>query len=176
MSDVATKSPRRSTVVSRPPRHHYRDEYAPPYPAPATAKTSGGGWSYFRKVILWSSSLLLVVLILYLALIFAQALETAGFTAGIIQDGDHALARLAVATPDIVVLDLHLPHVSGADILRLIRADERLAQTRVIVATADPRMADMLQDQPDLVLLKPISFSQLRDLAVRLASTTFAGE
>jgi DNA-binding response OmpR family regulator len=109
-----------------------------------------------------------------LALIFAQALQAAGFATGIVRDGDDALARLAVATPDIVVLDLHLPRTSGADILREIRADERLAQTRVIVATADPRMADMLQDQPDLVLLKPISFSQLRDLAARLAPTTFA--
>jgi DNA-binding response OmpR family regulator len=109
-----------------------------------------------------------------LALIFAQALQAAGFDTGIVQHGDHALARLAVATPDIVVLDLHLPHVSGADILRQIRADERLARTRVIVATADPRLADMLLDQPDLVLLKPISFSQLRDLAARLASTPSA--
>ena len=111
-----------------------------------------------------------------LAFIFAQALEAAGFATGIIQDGDHALARLAVATPDVVVLDLHLSHVSGADILRQIRADERLTQTRVIVATADPRMADMLQDQPDLVLLKPISFSQLRDLAARLVSTASTGK
>jgi len=109
-----------------------------------------------------------------LALIFAQALQAAGFATGIVRDGDDALARLAVVTPDIVVLDLHLPRISGADILREIRADERLAQTRVIVATADPRMADMLQDQPDLVLLKPISFSQLRDLAARLAPITFA--
>jgi CheY-like chemotaxis protein len=109
-----------------------------------------------------------------LALIFAQALQAAGFATGIVQDGHHALARLAVATPDIVVLDLHLPKVSGADILRQIRADERLAHTRVIVATADPRMAEMLEHQPDLVLLKPISFSQLRDLAARLASATTA--
>jgi CheY-like chemotaxis protein len=110
-----------------------------------------------------------------LALIFAEALQAAGFDTGIVRHGDHALARLAVAAPDIVVLDLHLPHVSGADILRQIRTDERLAHTRVIVATADPRMADMLQDQPDLVLLKPISFSQLRDLAARLASTAPTG-
>jgi CheY-like chemotaxis protein len=105
-----------------------------------------------------------------LAIIFSQALQAAGFATGIIQDGDQALARLAITTPDVVVLDLHMPRVSGLEILRCIRADTRLAGTRVIVATADMRATDMLQDQADLVLIKPVSFTQLRDLAGRLAS------
>ena len=105
-----------------------------------------------------------------LAVIFSQALQAAGFATGIIQDGDQALARLAITTPDVVVLDLHIPCVSGVEILRRIRTDVRLAGTRVIVATADMRATDMLQDQADLVLIKPVSFTQLRDLAGRLAS------
>jgi CheY-like chemotaxis protein len=106
-----------------------------------------------------------------LAIIFSQALQAAGFATGIIQDGDQALARLAITTPDVVVLDLHMPRVSGAEILRRIRADARLVGTRVIIATADIRATDMLQDQADLVLIKPVSFTQLRDLAGRLASS-----
>lgn len=102
------------------------------------------------------------------ATIFSEALQAAGFETEIVRTGDKALKRLAVTTPDAVVLDLHLPHVSGTDILRQIRADARLAKTRMIIATADPRMAELLRDQADLVLLKPISFSQLRDLAARL--------
>ena len=104
-----------------------------------------------------------------LAIIFAEALQAAGFDTGIVQDGDTALVRLEASRPDIIILDLHLPHVSGEAILERIRTDERLAGTRVIIATADPRMADMLKDQADLVLLKPISFGQLRDLAARLS-------
>jgi two-component system phosphate regulon response regulator PhoB len=104
-----------------------------------------------------------------LAIIFSQALQAAGFATGIIEDGDQALARLAITAPDVVVLDLHIPRVSGVEILRRIRADARLAGTRVIVATADMRATDMLQDQADLVLIKPVSFTQLRDLAGRLA-------
>jgi DNA-binding response OmpR family regulator len=100
--------------------------------------------------------------------IFARALQAAGFETQIIRRGDTALARLASIAPDVVVLDLHLPYVSGVDILREMRADARLAETRVIVATADPRAAETLEDQANLVLLKPISFSQLRDLAGRL--------
>jgi two-component system response regulator AdeR len=106
-----------------------------------------------------------------LSVIFSEALQAAGFKTEIIQSGDRALARLAVTTPDVVVLDLHLPRVAGMDILHQIRADARLAKTRVIVATAHPRMAESLRDEADLVLLKPISFSQLRDLASILGST-----
>jgi two-component system response regulator AdeR len=106
-----------------------------------------------------------------LSVIFSEALQAAGFKTEIIQSGDQALARLAITTPDVVVLDLHLPRVAGMDILHQIRADARLAKTRVIVATAHPRMAESLRDEADLVLLKPISFSQLRDLAAILGST-----
>ena len=105
-----------------------------------------------------------------LATIFAEAIKTAGFEAHTVRDGKTALAQLAATTPSIVVLDLHLPNVSGMDILKYIRADARLAKTRVILTTADARMADMLQGQADLVLVKPISFGQLRDLAARLHS------
>jgi DNA-binding response OmpR family regulator len=108
--------------------------------------------------------------------IFAQSLQAAGFETEIIRSGDLALARLAVTTPDVVVLDLHLPHAAGTDILNQIRADGRLAETRVIVATADPRLAETLQDEADLVLIKPISFSQLRDLAARLGSVASPDE
>lgn len=110
-----------------------------------------------------------------LAIIFAEALQAAGFETGIIQDGETAVAELEASVPRIIILDLHLPHVSGEKILQGIRSDQRFDGTRVIIATADPRMADMLKSDADLVLLKPISFGQLRDLAARLAPETPAG-
>ena len=105
------------------------------------------------------------------AIILAEALQAAGFEVEIIITGDAALARLADVVPDIVVLDLHLPGVSGIDILRYIRAEARLGKTRVIVVTIEPQAADIIQDDADLVLLKPVDFAQLRDLAARLGST-----
>jgi DNA-binding response OmpR family regulator len=100
--------------------------------------------------------------------IFSKALQEAGFECEIIQAGDTALARLTDTTPDVVVLDLELPRVSGAEILRRIRADVRLAGTKVIIATAHPDLAAGLEEKADLVLFKPISFIQLRNLATRL--------
>ncbi len=103
-----------------------------------------------------------------LARLFALALEDAGFSTTVIFAGDAALEKLAAAVPDLVVLDLYLPHVSGLDVLQRIRTDSRFAHTRVIVVTAGVRAAETLQEQADLVLVKPLDFVQLRDLAMRL--------
>jgi len=106
-----------------------------------------------------------------LALIFNEALKAGDFETEVIYDGADAVARLKEVVPVVVVLDLNLPHVSGPEILKQIRADERLTHTKVLVATADASLADTLGDVPDLVLLKPISFMQLRVMAERLASS-----
>jgi DNA-binding response OmpR family regulator len=103
-----------------------------------------------------------------LSTIFAAALQAAEFETELIRDGRTALDRLAVVAPALVMLDLHLPQISGVDILMQIRAEERLEHTRVILSTANPLIADPLRSIADLVLIKPISFSQLRDLASRL--------
>ena len=103
-----------------------------------------------------------------LATIFAEALNTIDFKTEIIRDGGLAMTRLAAIKPDVVILDLHLPNVSGKDILHHIQTDTRLQATRVMIVTADAALADSLQDEADLALLKPVSFHQLRDLAARL--------
>ncbi len=104
--------------------------------------------------------------------LFSEALQKAGFEIEAIRDGQVALTRLAEITPALVVLDLHLPHISGADILNFIRNNARLKSTRVVVVSADPQMASMLREKADLVLIKPISYFQLKELAIRLRGST----
>jgi DNA-binding response OmpR family regulator len=111
-----------------------------------------------------------------LADIFAEALAEAGFATEIIARGDTALARLAETVPDIVILDMHLPGVSGDKILRHIRTDPRLAGTRIVVASADDALAQTLEADADLTLLKPVGFIQLRDLAQRLLAKERHGD
>ena len=103
-----------------------------------------------------------------LANIFADALQAAQYKTEIIADGAVAQVRLREVVPQLVVLDLHLPHVSGETLLRQIRSTPALARVKVLIASADPITADMLSPESDLVLVKPVSFSQLRDLAQRL--------
>jgi DNA-binding response OmpR family regulator len=100
-----------------------------------------------------------------LSIIFTEALRQAGFDTRIICDGAEALAKIQTCQPAVVMLDLHLPHVAGDKILEAIHHAEHLAQTRVIITTADATLAATLRPHCDLVLIKPISFLQLRDLA-----------
>jgi len=103
-----------------------------------------------------------------LAAIFAEALKSAGFEPQVIRDGAIAQRRIKEITPHIIILDLHLPHVDGSTLLTQIRADGALKGTIVIVATADALMGELYRDVADIVLIKPISFIQLRDLSSRL--------
>lgn len=104
----------------------------------------------------------------YLAEIFSKAFDSVGYRTEIMQDGRAAMERLGQVTPTIITLDMHLPYVSGRDILRRIKREPRLAGTRIVLTTADAATASAVGAEADLVLLKPISFSQLRALASRL--------
>ena len=100
--------------------------------------------------------------------IFVKALEAAGFNAEAIRDGELAQKRLEEATPRVIVLDMHLPHVDGSTLLKQIHANSAFANTKIILATADNVLAEIYRDKATIVLVKPISFSQLRDLSARL--------
>ena len=103
--------------------------------------------------------------------IFSMTLQ-ADFEVEEFTDGRIALVRLNEVVPALVVLDIHLPHVSGRELLEYIRADNRMEKTRVILTTADERQSETLQNMADIVLLKPISPLQLRELALRLIDST----
>jgi CheY-like chemotaxis protein len=105
-----------------------------------------------------------------LASIFAEALRGVGYEVEQVADGKVAQERLKGGRPPfLILLDMHLPHVSGGDLLtNIIKQDERFEKTTVIITTADARMGEAYGDQVDFVLIKPISFVQLRDLTSRL--------
>ncbi len=90
------------------------------------------------------------------------------FEIELLLDGAQALARLTEVVPALILLDLYLPTVSGMDVFAQIRSDDRLKTAKVIVCTADALHAESLRSQADLVLLKPISPSQVHELASRM--------
>lgn len=102
-----------------------------------------------------------------LGTIFAEILDMAGVPAELARDGREALDILAEAEPDLVILDLHLPEVSGPDVLAYIRRQQRLGNTRVIIASADVARAEQLREQVDLVLVKPVGFDEILNVAER---------
>lgn len=96
------------------------------------------------------------------------ALREAKYRPIYISDGKTALDQLNATVPALVVLDLHLPRMPGITVLRSIRKDDRLKETRVMVITADTLMAESLRGEADVVLVKPFGFNQLREQARRL--------
>lgn len=102
-----------------------------------------------------------------LSQVFALTLEES-FEIEAIGDGSHAIHRLSEIIPRLIVLDINLPGASGVKVLDAIRADARLDGMRVIIASANSQEAEILRDKADIVLLKPISPTQLRELAERM--------
>jgi DNA-binding response OmpR family regulator len=100
--------------------------------------------------------------------VFAVVLKVSDFDTELVRDGQLALKRLSEKVPDIVILDMHLPGISGLDILDQIRADARLSGVKVVVVTADALLASASDDKADITLIKPVSYHQLSDLSTRL--------
>jgi CheY-like chemotaxis protein len=101
------------------------------------------------------------------ATVYTEALRVAGYEPEVVGNGRMAMNRMREVTPLLVLLDLHLPEVDGEEILAYIRSEDRLAATHVFLVTADHLLAEQLREQAHVVLLKPVSFTQLRDIASR---------
>jgi CheY-like chemotaxis protein len=103
--------------------------------------------------------------------LFRHVLDVAGYHTEIVLDGKEAMDRLEVSQPNIVLLDLQLPHMSGIEILTRMRADDRMRNIPVVVITAYAPYAASLPVEPDLLLLKPVDINQLSNLVQRLQVT-----
>ena len=69
----------------------------------------------------------------FLTALYAKLLRGEGLEVDVANSGDAALALIADSRPDLIVLDLHMPGMHGTDVLRAMRADERLQHIRVII-------------------------------------------
>ncbi len=103
--------------------------------------------------------------------LFRHVLDIAGYQTEIMLNGKEAMGRLEGFKPNIVLLDLQLPGMSGIEILSRMRADDRLRDVPVIVITAYAPYADSLPVEPDLLLFKPVDINQLSSLVQRLQAT-----
>jgi CheY-like chemotaxis protein len=98
-----------------------------------------------------------------LVAVYSKVLEVIGFETAVMTDGNTAVAELQHLTPELVLLDLHLPGVSGRDILDFIREQPHLSNTKVILITADIIWARDLREKADMVLVKPVGFQGMLD-------------
>ena len=103
--------------------------------------------------------------------LFRHVLDLAGYRTEIILHGKVAAEYLATTTPDIVLLDLGLPGMSGGEILAMMRADPRLKNVPVVVITAHAHLVEALPVAPHLVLIKPVNIEQMSNLIQRICPT-----
>lgn len=93
-----------------------------------------------------------------------MSLRANGYHVKAIEDGASALPHLRVHRPDIVLLDVTLPGLSGFDVCRLIRRDPLLRSTTVILLTGRAGAADRMAGWSagaDDYLIKPTEISEL---------------
>lgn len=77
--------------------------------------------------------------------IVRNLLKEIGFTnADEAEDGSSALAKLKATKFDFVVSDVNMPNMNGFDLLRSIRADERLKGLPVLMVTAEAKKEDII--------------------------------
>ena len=103
--------------------------------------------------------------------LFRHVLDLAGYRTEIALHGKAAVEYLVQSTPDIVLLDLNLPGVSGSEILVMMDADERLKSIPVVVITAHAHLIATLPVQPELVLIKPVNIEQMSSLILKICPT-----
>ncbi|PIS17542.1 MAG: response regulator [Candidatus Nealsonbacteria bacterium CG09_land_8_20_14_0_10_42_14] len=65
--------------------------------------------------------------------IYTTKLKETGFSVEVVDDGDEVLPKLKESLPDLLLLDIVLPHVDGWEILKKIKEDNDLAKIKIIV-------------------------------------------
>jgi two-component system cell cycle response regulator DivK len=68
--------------------------------------------------------------------LFCDLLRIHGYEAEPVRDGREAVERARAFAPDLVVMDIQMPYVSGLELIERIKADEELKATPVMAVTA----------------------------------------
>jgi DNA-binding response OmpR family regulator len=99
-----------------------------------------------------------------IASVLERSLRTRGYTVHSACSGGEALAALAERVPDIMLLDINLPDLTGWEVLRRLSPIDR-ERVPVIVFSASPLAANRVEEfHPAGVLLKPFPIDALLHL------------
>ena len=97
-------------------------------------------------------------------LLLQRVLEARGFAVETVTTGMEALAALDRRRPDVILLDIMMPGMTGLEVLERVRANPRLASIPVILLTAKEGDDDVLtgyRSGADYYITKPLVVEQL---------------
>lgn len=81
-----------------------------------------------------------------ISLIIDKTLTKQGFTVKSFENGKKFLEQFKLETPDIVLLDLMLPDMSGSDIIKKIRSNQKYDNVHIIVVSAKHMTMDKVEN------------------------------
>ena len=98
--------------------------------------------------------------------LFCDLLRAHEFETEPVRDGREAVEKARAFTPDLIVMDIQLPHVSGLELIEQIKGDEALGGTPIMAVTAYAGRED--EDRiraagADAFVSKPISVARFVD-------------
>jgi two-component system cell cycle response regulator DivK len=94
--------------------------------------------------------------------LFHDLLEAQGYEVHQTRDGSQALDLARERQPDLILMDIQLPEVSGLDVIKWLKADEDLKHIPVIAVTAFAMKGDeekIREGGCEAYIAKPISVS-----------------
>ena len=101
--------------------------------------------------------------------IFKVAFTRFDYEVVIAEDGQEALDLLAETKPDLLVLDINMPRVTGLEVLQRVRARPDMKHMKVMIVTGNVIAGNSPEaEAADLLLIKPVSLYDLIKLAERL--------
>jgi CheY-like chemotaxis protein len=89
-----------------------------------------------------------------------ELLEAEGYEVITAGDGEEALRHLSQTLPALVITDLQMPNVDGAQLCQRLRSDSRTADVPIVVLTAAHR-TEVVEKQVDAILRKPFDIDAL---------------
>ena len=107
---------------------------------------------------------------------FAEMMRVSGFRVVKSYSSGPAIQLISTEMPDVVILDVMMPDISGLEVLRLMRQEPKLAAIPVVVVSAKGMPSDIrtgLEAGASIYLTKPVGFLDLRDAVNKV---TRAGE
>ena len=103
-------------------------------------------------------------------------LSADGYHVDAVEDGREALLYLKTNTPDLIILDVLMPHFNGLEVCGRLKRVPRLKHVPVIVLTAlqdDETLATADMARADKVLIKPLAGKDLRSIVYDLIKSRF---
>ena len=110
--------------------------------------------------------------------LFCDLLAAHGHEPEAVTDSRSALDAARNFQPDLVITDIQLPHVSGLDLIRMIRSDDKLAAIPIMAVTAYSAQGDEERIRAagaQAYVTKPISVVRFAQTVDELLQATSSG-